>query len=125
MTGLHEIELNGKSERIRFNQYSKAELCKVFMPEGRVFLSQPELLEIIMNRQKENSASLLKEIVYAGIVGDSLINNDTPRLTKSEVGEYIGEASDEDLFAIWRIFLEAQGFNLTPEKEEESAEKKS
>lgn len=127
MNGIHEIELNGKKERVRFNQYAKSELCKVLMPEGRVFLSQSELLGIIMARQKDNPTLLLKHIVYAGIVGDSLIENDTPRLTKKQVGEFIGSASDDDLFQIWRCFLDAQGFNLSREEEEvdAGAEKKS
>lgn len=125
MNGIHEIELNGKKERVRFNQYAKAELCKTFMPTGRVFLSQAELLEVIFQREKENSALLLKELVYAGIVGDSLVTGNASRLTIEEVGEYIGEASDNDLFNIWRCFLDAQGFNLSKEEAEAEVEKKS
>lgn len=125
MNGIHEIELNGKKERIRFNQYAKAELCKTFMPEGRVYLSQSELLQVIFQKEKENSALLLRDLVYAGIVGDSLITGSVPRLSMEQVGEYIGDASDDDLFNIWRCFLDAQGFNLSKEETEAAVEKKS
>jgi hypothetical protein len=124
MNGIHEIELNGNKERIRFNQYARAELRKFFMPAGKAYLTETELTQAIIDKWKENDVLLIKIIVYAGIVGDSLVTGFTPRLTQEEVGEFIGSAKDEELLTIWRVFLEAQGFNLSQEQDEQTEKKK-
>lgn len=122
MNGIHHITLNGKEYRIRFNNYARAELRKFFMKEGEVSLTETQLTERIVEKWQENEVLLLKIIVYAGIVGDSLVTGFESKLSQNEVGEYIGEADNDELFKIWRIFLDAQGLNV--EKDEQPKEQK-
>ena len=128
MNGILEITLNGQRERLRFNNYARNELRRFFVPEDKPYLSEGELMKAIIDKWKENEHLLLKMLVYAGIVGDSLVSGYKSRLTEEEIGEYIGGANPEELLVIWKAFIDAQGFNLTPteqgEEEEETDEKK-
>lgn len=126
MNGILSIELNGKTYRCRFNNFSNSVLEKYFMPEGKIALSGDELNAIIIKKWEENSVLLIRNLVYAGIVGDSLIENDEPALTKKEVGEFIANAHPDELFAIWQEFLDSTGSNLEADKEaEEKSQGKS
>ena len=119
MNGIIHITLNGKEERLWFNNYATDELKRFFFPEGKDFLTQGELMQIIIDKWKENETFLLKQIVYAGILGDSFATDDKPRLTKKEVGEAIATANHGELLQAWKAFLEASGINLSRDKSEE------
>lgn len=125
MNGIHHITLENKQYGIRFNNYARAELRKFFMKEGEFQLTETQLTERIIEKWKENDVLLLKIIVYAGIVGDSLVKHDTPLLTREEVGAYIGEADEKELYDIWKTFLDAQGIGLNKEAPKEQKKKKA
>ena len=122
MTGIEHITLNGKEERLRFNQYARAELAKFLIPEGEAAVTQLEVTRVIIKEANKNLPALLKRIVYAGILGDSLVYGNEPRLSQEQVGEFIGDASDEELYRIWKAFLDVQ--SVEPEKEEGEEQKK-
>ena len=119
MNGILEITLNGKKERLRFNNYARNELRRFFVPEDKGYLTEGELMKAIIEKWKENEHLLLKMLVYAGIVGDSLVNGFTSRVRQEDIGEYIGEAPAEELLEVWKAFLAAQGFDLSQEEKEE------
>lgn len=124
MNGIHHILLNGKKESLRFNNYARAELRKFFMKPNEVMLTETQLTNRIIKKFRENDVVLIKMIVYAGIVGDSLVSGFESRLTSTQVGEYIGEAAPDEIFAIWRAFLDAQGINLNNEEATGTQKKK-
>ena len=113
-----EIEINGKQEQLRYNNYSDDVLKKFFMKEGELFLSPKEFMERIVERFKESETLLIKNLVYAGVVGASFIQSDTPKYSKAEIGEYIANAKPEEKNAVWQAFLEHSGINLSKEEEE-------
>lgn len=123
MNGIHHITIEDKQYGIRFNNYARAELRKFFMKEGEVSLTETQLTERIIEKWKENDVLLLKIIVYAGIVGYSLVKHDSPLLTRDQVGEYIGDAAETELYTIWKTFLEAQGVGLNKEPQEQKKKK--
>ena len=125
MNGITHITLNKEQYRVRFNNYFRSEISKIFLKEGEAMLTGDQLSQRIIDKWRENETLLIRDLVYAGICGDSYVTLSTPRLTLAEVGEHIGEAPAEELFAIWRLFLDAQGYNLSREEGEEVKKKKS
>lgn len=123
MNGILEITLNGRKERLRINNFAR-DVLRPYFAGDKPYLSNGELMQAIIKRHKESETLLLKKIVYAGIVGDSFIDNDVPRLTEKEVGEFIGQAQPEELLRIWREFLSAQGFDLSHDESEVGEEVK-
>lgn len=121
MTGIYYITLNGNKERLHFNQYANAELANFLIPEERQSnIPEIEVMRAIVEKAKQNLPALIKMIVYAGIVGDSLVTRFEPRLTQEEIGKYVANAKDEELRAIWKDFLKVQ----YPNPEAEDSEKK-
>lgn len=117
-----EITLNGKKERLRFNNYARNELRRFFVPDDKPYLTEGELMKAIIDQWHENEHLLLKHLVYAGIVGDSLVYGSKSRVSLEEIGEYMGEAPPEEIIPIWKAFLDAQGFDLEQEEKEEETE---
>lgn len=126
MNGIHHITITREDQEetygVRFNNYSNEELKKTFMREGEFVLTEQQLTERIIEKWNENPALLLKHILYAGIVGHSLIKYDVPQLSKEEVGEYLADANPEEVAKIWRAFLLAN--NIDPSKKESDQKKK-
>lgn len=117
-----EITLNGKKERFQFNNYARNELRRFFAGD-KDYLSEGELMQAIIDKWKENEHLLLKMLVYAGILGDSLAGKRyDSRLSEEEIGTYIGDAHPDELIAIWREFLDQQGFNLSRDDAEQEEE---
>lgn len=136
-SGVIFITLGGKQERLWFNNFAAEELRR-YLTNGEEVLTNVDLFKRIKERWEANNLVLLKNIVYAGIAGDSYVRDDVPRYTKEEVGALVATADSETLYSVWRVFLEAQGYNLTPDetsseeggeakppKEETDLEKKS
>ena len=125
MTGIYYITLNGKRERLHFNQYANAELANFLIPEERLTdIPEIEVMRAIIEKSKKNLPALIKMIIYAGIVGDSLVTRFEPRLTQEEIGQYVAEAKDEELRKIWKDFIKVQTTNPEKEEENEDSEKK-
>lgn len=123
MKGIVHIEFNGNKERLHFNRYAFDELKKFFFQDKMpAVITEADLMKVIIERWRENESLLLKQLVYAGILGDSLIKDDVPRISKQEVGEVIATASDEELLEVWKVFLDSSGINLTPDPDVETQE---
>lgn len=122
MNGIHHITIEGNKYGIRFNNFANTELFNFFKREDEYSITHKQLTERIIEKHKENESILLKIIVYAGIVGNSLLKHDAPELTKEQVAEYIAEANPDELIKIWKVFLDSQGFSLEHESSDKVVE---
>lgn len=133
-SGVIHITLGGQEQRLWFNNFANDELRRYFATDGEV-ITDIDLIKRIGEKWKENHLLFLKNLVYAGILGDSFVKDDKVRVSKKQVGEWIATASPEEIYGVWRVFLEAQGHFLSSDvpkegeeqepKEESEEEKKS
>lgn len=119
MKGIVHIHFNGKKERLQFNRFAFDELKTYLFKDkpSTMLVTEGELMKSVIHRWRENESLLLKQLVYAGIAGDSYITDDEPRLTKEEIGQFIAHAKYEELLEVWKVFIEASGIDLTPDKD--------
>ena len=123
MNGIIEITLKGEKVRLKFNNYAREELAKYFVPKDKIGLSQSELQEEIVNKWNDNKLLLMKNIVYAGIVGQAYIHDNTTPYTMDEIGEYIADAPYEEIFPIWETFLKSSEISVSKEDAEDVKKK--
>lgn len=123
MNGIHHITIDNEQYGIRFNNYARTELMNFFKKPDEFQLSEQQFTERLIEKWNENETALIKTIVYAGVVGFSLVKHDTPLLSKEQVGEYIGDAKPDELINIWKVFLASQGINTNKEPEEQKKKK--
>lgn len=123
MNGIIEITLKGEKVRLKFNNYAREELAKYFVPKDKIGLSQAELQEEIVNKWNDNKLLLMKNIVYAGIVGQAYIHDNTTPYTMDEIGEYIADAPYEEIFPIWETFLKSSEISVSKEDAEDVKKK--
>lgn len=123
MNGIHHITIDDKQYGIRFNNYARTELMNFFKKDDEFQLSEQQFTERLIEKWKENETGLIKTIVYAGVVGFSLVKHDTPLLSKEQIGEYIGEAKPEEIINIWKVFLASQGIDGNKQPEEQKKKK--
>lgn len=121
-SGIVYITLGGEKQRLWFNNFANDELRRYFAKEGEV-ITDIDLIKRIGEKWKENHLLFLKNMVYAGILGDSFVTDDKVRVTKEQVGEWIATASPEEIYSVWRVFLEAQGQTITSDTPKEGEEK--
>lgn len=121
-SGIVYITLGGEKQRLWFNNFANDELRRYFAKEDEV-ITDTDLINRIAEKWKENHLLFLKNMVYAGILGDSFVTDDKVRVTKEQVGEWIATASPEEIYNVWRVFLEAQGQFITPDDPKEGEEK--
>lgn len=122
MTGIFEITIKGKKERLKFNNYSTMELENYLMPKGKISLDKDELSLIIADRWEENKLLLTKNLIWAGLVGHYYIHQDACPYTKLEIGEYVADAPYDELFPILEVWLKANQDPTDSEEEAEEAE---
>lgn len=120
-SGIVYITLGGEKQRLWFNNFANDELRRYFAKEDEV-ITDTDLIKRIAEKWKENHLLFLKNMVYAGILGDSFVTDDKVRVTKEQVGEWIATASPEEIYGVWRVFLEAQGQFITPDASKEGEE---
>lgn len=114
-SGVIYITLGGVKQRLWFNNFANDELRRYFAKSGEV-LSDTDLIKRIAQKWEENYLLFMKNMVYAGILGDSYVKGDVVRISKEEIGEMIATANPEELYGVWKVFLDAQGAGLTPEE---------
>lgn len=122
-SGVIHITLGGKEQRLWFNNFANDELRRYFATDGEV-ITDTDLIKRIGEKWKENHLLFLKNLVYAGILGDSFVTDDKVRVSKKQVGEWIATASPEEIYGVWRVFLEAQGHYLSSDAPKEGEEGK-
>ena len=125
MTNPILIELGGKERVIRFNQYANIELYKLLFDDGFKNPDMNLLLDKCNDMIKQNYMLFYKALIYSGIVGNDYASNlFKPSATIEEVGEWVGQMSQEELrdffMKVWNTFFEEMGVNLEKIKELES-----
>jgi hypothetical protein len=125
MTNPIKIELGGKERIIRFNQYANIELYKLLFDNGFESPDMSLLLDKCNNMIKQNYMLFYKALIYSGIVGNDYASNlFKPSASIEEVGEWVGQMSQEELteffMKVWNTFFEEMGVNLEKIKELEA-----
>jgi hypothetical protein len=130
MTGIMTLNIGGKNRTLRFNNFSAIELAKIIYKGENANFETEDLLNRIMKLNEKNHFLLVKTLIYAGIIGNDYVVGFEESVTVEQVGEWIAEISEEDIYSVWQTFWTSMGVDLPAVKELESttdsvAEKKS
>ena len=130
MTGIMTLNIGGKNRTLRFNNFSAIELAKIIYKGENANFETEDLLNRIMKLNEKNHFLLVKTLIYAGIIGNDYVVGFEESVTVEQVGEWIAEISEEDIYSVWQTFWTSMGVDLPAVKDLESttdsvAEKKS
>jgi hypothetical protein len=130
MTGIMTLNIGGKNRTLRFNNFSAIELSKIIYKGENANFETEDLLNRIMKLNEKNHFLLVKTLIYAGIIGNDYVVGFEESVTVEEVGEWIAEISEADIYSVWQTFWTSMGVDLPAVKDLESttdsvAEKKS
>jgi len=130
MTGIMTLNIGGKNRTLRFNNFSAIELAKIIYKGEKANFETEDLLNRIMKLNEKNHFLLVKTLIYAGIIGNDYVVGFEESVTVEQVGEWIAEIGEEDIYSVWQTFWTSMGVDLPAVKELESttdsvAEKKS
>jgi hypothetical protein len=130
MTGIMTLNIGGKNRTLRFNNFSAIELAKIIYKGKNANFETEDLLNRIMKLNEKNHFLLVKTLIYAGIIGNDYVVGFEESVTVEQVGEWIAEIGEEDIYSVWQTFWTSMGVDLPAVKELESttdsvAEKKS
>ena len=130
MTGIMTLNIGGKNRTLRFNNFSAIELAKIIYKGENANFETEDLLNRIMKLNDKNHFLLVKTLIYAGIIGNDYVVGFEESVTVEQVGEWIAEIGEEDIYSVWQIFWTSMGVDLPAVKDLESttdsvAEKKS
>jgi hypothetical protein len=130
MTGIMTLNIGGKNRTLRFNNFSAIELAKIIYKGENANFETEDLLNRIMKLNEKNHFLLVKTLIYAGIIGNDYVVGFEESVTVEQVGEWIAEIGEEDIYSVWQTFWTSMGVDLPAVKELESttdsvAEKKS
>jgi hypothetical protein len=130
MTGIMTLHIGGKNRTLRFNNFSAIELAKIIYKGENANFETEDLLNRIMKLNEKNHFLLVKTLIYAGIIGNDYVVGFEESVTVEQVGEWIAEIGEEDIYSVWQTFWTSMGVDLPAVKELESttdsvAEKKS
>ena len=130
MTGIMTLNIGGKNRTLRFNNFSSIELAKIIYKGENDNFETEDLLNRIMKLNEKNHFLLVKTLIYAGIIGNDYVVGFEESVTVEQVGEWIAEIGEEDIYSVWQTFWTSMGVDLPAVKELESttdsvAEKKS
>jgi len=105
---------------LRFNNYSAIELAKIIYKGEQVDFDTEDLLSRIMKLNEKNHFLLVKTLIYAGIIGNDYVVGFEETVTVEQVGEWIADISEADIYTVWQTFWSSMGVNLPEIKELES-----
>jgi hypothetical protein len=130
MTGIMTLNIGGKNRTLRFNNFSAIELAKIIYKGENANFETEDLLNRIMKLNEKNHFLLVKTLIYAGIIGNDYVVGFQESVTVEQVGEWIAEIGEEDIYSVWQTFWTSMGVDLPAVKDLESttdsvAEKKS
>lgn len=115
MHGKVTIEIKGVLFPLWFNNYSQVELSKLILPEKDGFKAKHDefaLLNAIQRMSSDNYLSLMKEILWSGILGHAFATDSVQKVTRKELSELIATAPESQLYNVWSSFLSSMGVNL-------------
>jgi hypothetical protein len=122
MTGIMTLNIGGKNRTLRFNNFSAIELAKIIYKGDNANFETEDLLNRIMKLNEKNHFLLVKTLIYAGIIGNDYVVGFDESVTVEQVGEWIAEIGEEDIYSVWQTFWTSMGVDLPAVKEIESAE---
>jgi len=122
MTGIMTLNIGGKKRTLRFNNFSAIELAKIIYQGENANFETEDLLNRIMKLNEKNHFLLVKTLIYAGIIGNDYVVGFDESVTVEQVGEWIAEIGEEDIYSVWQTFWTSMGVDLPAVKELESAE---
>lgn len=122
MTGIMTLNIGGKNRTLRFNNFSAIELAKIIYKGENANFETEDLLNRIMKLNEKNHFLLVKTLIYAGIIGNDYVVGFDESVTVEQVGEWIAEIGEDDIYSVWQTFWTSMGVDLPAVKELESAE---
>jgi hypothetical protein len=122
MTGIMKLSIGGKERVLRFNNFSAIELAKIIYKGEQANFETEDLLNRIMKLNEKNHFLLVKTLIYAGIIGNDYVVGFDESVTVEQVGEWIADISEEDIYSVWQTFWTSMGVDLPAVKEMESTE---
>jgi hypothetical protein len=122
MTGIMKLSIGGKERVLRFNNFSAIELAKIIYKGEQANFETEDLLNRIMKLNEKNHFLLVKTLIYAGIIGNDYVVGFEESVTVEQVGDWIAEISEEDIYSVWQTFWTSMGVDLPAVKELESTE---
>ena len=122
MTGIMTLNIGGKNRTLRFNNFSAIELAKIIYKGENANFETEDLLNRIMKLNEKNHFLLVKTLIYAGIIGNDYVVGFDESVTVEQVGEWIAEIGEEDIYSVWQTFWTSMGVDLPAVKELESNE---
>ena len=122
MTGIMKLSIGGKDRVLRFNNFSAIELAKIIYKGEQANFETEDLLNRIMKLNEKNHFLLVKTLIYAGIIGNDYVVGFEESVTVEQVGEWIAEISEQDIYSVWQTFWTSMGVDLPAVKELESNE---
>ena len=122
MTGIMKLNIGGKERVLRFNNFSAIELAKIIYKGEQANFETEDLLNQIMKLNEKNHFLLVKTLIYAGIIGNDYVVGFDESVTVEQVGEWIAEIGEEDIYSVWQTFWTSMGVDLPAVKELESTE---
>lgn len=100
MNGIVEIMIGGKLRTLRFNNYQKEAL-------GKLYGKDPlECVQILTERWGNSSLRVAADLIYTGLIGDYEVKLKDRDFTREDVAEWVGEALDEDVAAVINAWSE-------------------
>jgi hypothetical protein len=120
MTGIIKLSIAGKERVLRFNNFSAIELAKIIYKGEQANFETEDLLNRIMKLNEKNHFLLVKTLIYAGIIGNDYVVGFDESVTVEQVGEWIADISEGDIYSVWQTFWTSMGVDLPAIKELES-----
>lgn len=95
-----EIKLGGKYRTLRFNNYQKEAL-------GKLYGSDPiESGQILSERWGQSALRVAADLIYTGLIGDYEAKLKDRDFSREDVAEWVGEASDQDIARVVNAWSE-------------------
>jgi hypothetical protein len=130
MTGIMKLNIGGQERILRFNNFSAIELSRIIYNGEQANFETEDLLNRIMKLNEKNHYLLIKTLIYAGIIGNDYVVGFHESVTQEQVGEWIADLNEQDVYTVWTTFWSSMGVDLPAITELEAttnsvAEKKS
>jgi hypothetical protein len=130
MTGIMKLKIRGQERTLRFNNFSAIELSRIIYNGEQANFETEDLLNRIMKLNEKNHYLLIKTLIYAGIIGNDYVVGFHESVTQEQVGEWIADLNEQDVYTVWTTFWSSMGVDLPAINSLESttdsvAEKKS
>lgn len=111
MNGRIEIMLGGQLRTLRFNNYAKEQL-------GKIFGSDPlEAVQTLLDKLKESPVKAMVDLTYAGLIGAYEAREIPIDFVRADVAEWVGDADDTDMASVFNAWLDSSRLrSILPEQ---------